>query len=389
MKTHLKIFFISIFIFSCSKDKNMTQNMNDAKDNIQTETFVELSQDQYDLAKIELGKIEIKQINESIQVNGILDVPPQNLVSISVTMGGTIQKSDLLQGMKVRKNQPIAVIKNIEFMTLQQDYLDVKNKVEFLKTDFEREKTLMANNINSIKNYQQALADYQSSRAKLQTLSKKLKLLNINTNNLTPENITEIITIYSPINGFVTDVNFNIGSYVNPQDVLFKIVDTEHIHAELNVFEKDVSKLKKGMKVRFSLSNNPNEERFATVFLINHKIETDRTVRVHAHLNKKDHKLIPGMYLTAFIDTQTKNQIAVLDNSIVSYGGKDYIFLANVKIQKVGKTVYLFKSIEVKKGNSQNGFTAVETYEKVSLDKNNLVINGSFDLISKVFNNED
>ncbi|TAG54604.1 MAG: efflux RND transporter periplasmic adaptor subunit [Cytophagales bacterium] len=389
MKTHLKIFLISIFIFSCSKDKNMSQNMNDTKDNIQTETFVELSQDQYDLAKIELGKIEIKQINESIQVNGILDVPPQNLVSISVTMGGTIQKSDLLQGMKVRKNQPIALIKNIEFMTLQQDYLDVKNKVEFLKTDFEREKTLMENNINSIKNYQQALADYQSSRAKLQTLSKKLKLLNINTNNLTPENITEIITIYSPINGFVTDVNFNIGSYVNPQDVLFKIVDTEHIHAELNVFEKDVSKLKKGMKVRFSLSNNPNEERFATVFLVNHKIETDRTVRVHAHLDKEDHKLIPGMYLTAFIDTQTKNQIAVLDNSIVSYGGKDYIFLANVKIQKVGKTVYLFKSIEVKKGNSQNGFTAVETYEKVSLDKNNLVINGSFDLISKVFNNED
>ena len=351
MKIRYIILIAALIFVGCNSDTKTTIEKVDAPHDA---SLVRLSEAQYSISGIQLGRIEQKNMNAHIQVNGILDVPPQNLVSISILYGGNILKSEILQGMKVRKGQLLALIRNAEFLTLQQDYLDAKNKLEYLKLDFERETELKQNNISSVKIYQQAKTDYQSQLSRLKSTERKLKMLNIDVDKLTPENITESVSIYSPINGYVIVVNFNMGSYVSPQDVLFQIVDTEHIHAELSVFEKDVVSLSKGMKVRFVLVNDETKERTATVFLINRKIEKDRTVRVHAHLDKEDSQLIPGMYLKAWIETGTTKQNAVLDKALVSTGGKDYIFVSNGTKKENGENIYVFKMIEVKKGITEN-----------------------------------
>ena len=386
MKIRYIILIAALIFVGCNSDTKTTIEKVDAPHDA---SLVRLSEAQYSISGIQLGRIEQKNMNAHIQVNGILDVPPQNLVSISILYGGNILKSEILQGMKVRKGQLLALIRNAEFLTLQQDYLDAKNKLEYLKLDFERETELKQNNISSVKIYQQAKTDYQSQLSRLKSTERKLKMLNIDVDKLTPENITESVSIYSPINGYVIVVNFNMGSYVSPQDVLFQIVDTEHIHAELSVFEKDVVSLSKGMKVRFVLVNDETKERTATVFLINRKIEKDRTVRVHAHLDKEDSQLIPGMYLKAWIETGTTKQNAVLDKALVSTGGKDYIFVSNGTKKENGENIYVFKMIEVKKGITENGFTAIKFIENIDLKTPQLVTNGAFDLISKAFNTEE
>src|SRR5690606_11521970 len=104
-------------------------------------------------------------------------------------------------------------------------------------------------------------------------------------NTLTKSNISSVVSIYSPVNGYVTTVNVNIGKYVTPQDVICEIVNTEHLHAELTVFEKDISKISVGQKITFYLVNESSKARTATVYLINHQISADRTIRIHAHFD--------------------------------------------------------------------------------------------------------
>src|SRR5688572_24757879 len=233
---HMLIFTAAILAFGCKNDAPDTpaEEVHEQEDSV-----VELSEAQLRTAGVELGKIEEKQISGTIRVNGVLDVPPQQLVSISAPLGGFVKSTVLLQGSKVRKGQVIATIENIDFIQIQQDYLEAKSNLEFSKTDYERQQQLATENVNSAKTLQQSKANYANWNAKYNGLLEKLKVLNVNVASVEQGKVTSTINLYSPINGYVTQVNVNIGKFVNPIDVLFEIVDTEHLHAELIVFEKE------------------------------------------------------------------------------------------------------------------------------------------------------
>jgi cobalt-zinc-cadmium efflux system membrane fusion protein len=358
---------------------------------------VELTLSQFKRVGIEFGKVESKNMSSTIAVNGMLDVPPQNLVSVSALMGGFIKTTELLQGMQVKKGQVIATIQNPDFIKIQSQYLENKQKLKFLELEYKRQEELSKENVTASKIFQQVSSEYNSLQATVGGLEEQLKILNIDPATLTQSNIRSIVNIYAPIGGYVTVVNVNIGRYVNPQDVICEIVDTEHLHAELTVFEKDISKLKKGQKIRFVLVNESDKERTASIFLINHKISEERTIRVHAHLDKEDPTLMPNMYLKALIEVGDNKTTALPDNAVVNAGGKDYIFIKAEETpakkpeakEANHEEIYVFKAIEIKKGISQHGYTEVMLPEGFDTDHSEIVVKGAYDLLSKMNNSEE
>lgn len=343
---------------------------------MQTANIVELTAAQFQTAQIKTGAVEQKQLSTTIAASGMLDVPPQNLVSISVPMGGFLKSTDLLEGSKVRKGQVVAVIENMDYIQLQQDYVDYTGQLHFLEADYKRQQELAKDNVTALKSMQKAKADYESAKSKVSGLKAKLQLLHIDTDNVLAGNLSSTINIISPINGYVTQVHANIGSYVNPTDVMMKIVDTEHLHAELTVFEKDVPKLKIDQKVRFTLANE-SVERTATIHLIGREISSERTVRVHCHLDKEDTELLPGMYLKASIEVGANNTTALPNDAIVGYEGKSYIF--------VEKGQYRYEMVAVSTGAGEFGYTEVNL--PPNFDTNSkVVVNGAYSLLSKMKN---
>lgn len=372
----LAILFIVVLTSSCgSKPETVS-----AEEHKEEPSVVELTPEQVKTINLKLGKLEMKDLSGAIKVNGMLDVPPQNLVSISAPLGGFVKSTDLLQGMKVTKGQVIVVMQHPDYIQMQQDYLDTKSQLEYLEMEYKRQQELSKDNVNSQKTLQQAKSQYESASAKNAGLKAKMMLVGINSEKLTSQTIQSAVTITSPISGYVTSVNVNIGMYVNPTDVMFKIVDTEHLHAELTVFEKDVPKIKLGQKVRFTLANE-KEERTATVYLIGREIGSDRTVRIHCHLDKEDLDLLPGMYLKAYVEAGTQKVSAVPDQAIVNFEGKDYVFVSE-------KQVNHFKMLEVIKGISELGYTEVELKEGLS-NESIIVINGAYDILAKMKNSEE
>ena len=377
------------FLSSCgSAPAESTEEHHEEEENT-----VELTEAQMKTANVTFGKVEQKQISGTIKVNGELDVPPQQLVSVSVPFGGFLKNTPLLQGSRVQKGQVIATIENSEYIQLQQDYLEAKNEFDFAKIDFERQQQLATENVNSQKTLQQSKTSYQTWMAKKNGLQAKLKLLNIDLENLEKGNITSTANVYSTINGFVTEVNVNIGKFVNPTDVLFEIVDTEHLHAELIIFEKDVPKIKIGQKVRFTLANE-TAERIATVYLIGREISTDRTIRIHCHIDKEDKNLLPGMYLKAIVEAGSANVNALPDQAVVDFQGKKYVFAAgeekpSAEPKKEGEQEGThFTMIEVTTGNSELGYTEVFLPENWNAN-NKVVVTGAYSILSKIKNSEE
>ncbi len=373
----LAFVFTAVLISSCgSKSEEATKEEHHDEE----ASIVELTPEQVKIINLKLGKIEMKDLSGAIKVNGMLDVPPQNLVSISAPMGGFVKSTELLQGMKVTKGQAIVVMQHPDYIQMQQDFLETKSQLEYLEAEYKRQQELSKDNVNSQKTLQLAKSQYEGMLAKNAGLKSKLMMLGINGEKLASQTMQNSITINSPISGYVTHVNVNIGMYVNPTDVMFKIVDTEHLHAELTVFEKDVPKIKLGQKVRFTLANE-TDERTATVYLIGREISSDRTVRIHCHLDKEDLDLLPGMYLKAYVEAGTQRLSALPNEAIVNFEGKDYVFVAE-------KEANHFKMLEVTKGISELGYTEIVTKEGLN-NESLIVINGAYDILAKIKNSEE
>lgn len=384
MKSIYKITLLFIAAFAMVNCGNKAKEEPTAAEPETQTDMVEITPQQYKTAEIQLGAVTLKALSGTTKVNGMLDVPPQNLVSISTPFGGFVKSTEMLQGMKIRKGQVVAMMQNPDYVQPQQDYIDLKSQLNYLKQDYERQQELSKENVNALKTLQKSKAEFESMKARVSGLKTKLQMMNVNIGNLEKGNIQNAIPLYSPINGFVTEVNTNIGAYANATDVLFKIADTGHLHAELTVFEKDVPKLKIGQKVRFTLANE-TQERMATVYLVGKEISNERTVQIHCHLDKEDTSLLPGMYLKALVESGTTEVPAIPSKAIVEYQGSKYIFVRKATNNKASQ----YQLVNVKVGVSELNYTELILDENTDYKNWKVVVNGAYDLLSKMKNSEE
>lgn len=368
-----------LLLLSCGNKSKAPAADSTASAEHHEENIVELTKAQYQTVNIQTGTVTLRELSGSIKVNGMLDVPPQQTVSISMPYGGILRNTSLLEGYWVKKGQVIAQMEHPDYIQLQQDYLEAKSQLGYLSLEFERQRELSAENVTSRKTFQKTEADHRSQQVKLEALKQKLLLMNINVQELEKGTILRSIPVVTPISGYVTRVNANIGKFVSPNEAMFQIVDTEHLHAEITVFEKDIPRLKIGRKVRFILSSE-TKERTATIHLIGREIDSDRTIRVHCHLDREDREMMPGTYLKAWIETGAAEVPSLPEDAIVMDDGKEYIFL-----QEPGDDDhYHFNRVEVKTGVSEGGYTEVMLPAAVDADTARVVISGAADLLAKM-----
>lgn len=377
---HLFIMTIALTVFSCGSKKEAAVKEADKMESVPNS--VTLSEEQFKSLKIQLGGTELRSLSGSIKANGMLDVPPQNLVSISAPLGGFVKSTELLQGMHVNKGQTIVVMEHPDYIQLQQDYLDNKNQLEFLEQEYHRQQDLAKENVNALKSLQQSKSNYLSTKAKVQGLLAKLKMINISPSEIESGEIHNTISLTTPISGYVSQVNVNLGQHVNPTDVMFRIVDTEHVHAEAQVFEKDIPQLKIGQRVHIKLSNE-SKERLAHVYLIGKEITAERTVRVHCHLDGEDLNLIPGTFFTATIETGARQAEALSAEALVNFEGKQYVFIEKDAAK------HTYKMIEVRVGGTDTDFYEVNFAEPLPAElKNKIVLQGAYHLLNVLKNVE-
>ncbi|WP_379090041.1 efflux RND transporter periplasmic adaptor subunit [Pedobacter sp. UC225_65] len=322
-------------------------------------------------------EIQPRKMSATLQLNGQIDVPPQNLISVSVPLGGYLKSSSLLPGTQVRKGQLLAIMEDPQYIQLQQDYLIIKSKVAFATKEYARQKELNVGKANSDKVVQQAENEWRQLTIESKGLAEKLRLIGLVPARLTENNISRTINIYSPINGYVSKVNVNIGKYVTPSDVIFELVNPTDIHLNLVVFEKDLHLLKIGQQVTAYANAKPEQKYNTKIVLISHSLNNDRSTEVHCHIDKYDKTLAPGMYMNAEVQLEHKEIEALPNAAIVNYENKDYVFVAQAD--------QTYKMTPIAKNQSVGGFTAVDA----SLKGKKVVVKGAYSLLMKLKNTID
>jgi membrane fusion protein, heavy metal efflux system len=376
----------SILLFGCgTKDTNQKEEVED--EHVHAEEHpddVHLVQTQIDAMNIKLGQIEMFNLSSTVKASGQLELPPQNKASVSSLIGGRITKIFVVAGDYVKKGDALATMESLEYIELQQNYLSVKSKFDYLKLDLERKEALVKSNAVPQKEYEKVKADFLSAQAESLGLAVRLQMLGTDLERLKKNIIASRFQLNSPISGYVRLIEVNIGKYAKADQEMFEIVDNEHIHIDLRVYEKDIHLVKNGQKVMFSLPNQPQNVLEGKIFAIGKAFETEqRAMMVHAEITSNKSDILPGMYVEARIITNSNNTKSLPNDAIVSDGGLNYIFVLKPRKKKGHEKEYIFRKIEVNLGAQDIGRSEVIlTY---NLPENaQFVVSGAYYLLAEM-----
>jgi cobalt-zinc-cadmium efflux system membrane fusion protein len=376
MKSRLTYSILLAFLVACTS--KVEKGAAETKKSEAVSNVVSLTKAQLDIGKIAIGSLQTTKMQKIIKVNGFIDVPPQNMVSISIPMGGYVKQANLIPGEKVSKGAVLALLEDASYVSLQQDYLTAKSKLVFLEADYNRQKALNVSKTSSDRQFQLATSEYESQKYLVKSLSEKLQLMGIVPTSLNENNISKSISFRSPISGYVTKVNVNAGKYVTPTDVLFEIMDPSDLHARLIVFENDATALKSGNKVTFTVNNKLDKTYDAKVHLVTPNIENERTTEVHCDVVTANAGLFPGTFINAQIELNDVNVSALPAASIVKWQNKTYVF--------VERDSLTYEMVPVVAGMESKGM--IEITSGISVDQKVVVAN-AYTLLMKLKNSSE
>ena len=353
---HYTLFFLLIIISSCSNDQEKALVETQTSEMELPDNQISVSLDQFKMNNMHLVKAEEHNFPNSITVNGMIDVPPRYKAVVYATTGGYINTSNYMEGDYVRKGQVVATIENPELVSMQQEFLELSQDLNYLKSELDRQKMMYDEKITAKKNYLKAQSEYNTAKARHAGLKKQLTLFNVSPTQAARGNFSSAVNIYAPIAGYVMGVNVIKGSYVSPSTEILEIVDNNHLHVALTVFEKDVMNVEKGQKIMFNIPEMAKTPFEAKVYLIGKTIDEERTVSVYAQLNDEDrNKFLPGMFVEAEIVTEDNKAMALPETALAEL---DDSFYALQLAQKT-KESYTFEQVEINVGETKNGYTQI------------------------------
>jgi cobalt-zinc-cadmium efflux system membrane fusion protein len=369
MKNSIIIILFSLLFSACSSGNKKEEVTSEE----QISAVIQISASQFKANNMTFATPKLVGFNEVLTTTGYIDVPPEFKASISTFYPGYVKKITLIEGNYVKKGQLLFQLENPEYLQMQIEYLEAREKLEYLKSEYERQKALAEEQIAAQKNFLKAKSEYFVTKTMCDGSAKKLGLLGLNAGSLTSENIRSSINIYSPISGYVSSINVTQGKVLNPDEVAMTITNTEHLHAELQLFEKDITGIKIGQKITYTIGN---EKINGEVHLISKSVSDEkRTISVHGHLDNGEHltKLYPGMYVEATIAKTTATKFGVPEAAVVDLEDKYYVLIKTTE----NEGVYNFKKVELTKPIFGNGFvSAQEIMEGITV-----LASGAFDVL--------
>ena len=365
------------FLISCGSETVNSENEGNASEN-SSQIFV--TNKQFEMGNMEFVNLEEHPFLKTINSNGFINVPPESFASISPYFGGYIKEIQLLTGQRVSQGQTLFVLENPDYLETQQNYLEAKSQLNYLKLDYERQKDLAKENITSQKNYLKAESEYRMIQARYESLRKKLQLMGINPSSVSESNLRSTIAISSPISGYITEINASKGLYLNPSDVAVKIMNTDQIFVELSVFEQDLMQIHENQRVTFRLQHDSKQHE-AFVFLINKVIDPKtRAIKVLCKLSSKETigSFTPGMYVEAEIVSTTSMGFGLPEEAVISAGVNSYVLV----LEKKTKKGFSFTKTQVKTNSRNEGFIEVLNASTISKTKQ-ILGKGAFNLINE------
>lgn len=296
MKQPAIYLMLALLAASCSNSSSTSTESAGAPD-----TVAQATDDSAQMSKVD-GVSGATNVSNPPSFNGVIMMPPQSHVTVTLSMGGSVQEIRVLPGQYVRKGEVILTLANPAFIELQQSYLDAAAQTEYLKKEYERQQKLVSDESASLKRLQQSKADYLSMKSRMEAAAAQLALLGTDTATLSRNGIRTYLDVRAPRNGYVTNMDINAGKYFAAGEPVCDVIDKSAPMLQLTAYEKDLDKLQPGTRFTFNVNGMPDTSFTADLVSVDQMVDNvNRSIKVYARILQANTNFRPGMYVVAKI----------------------------------------------------------------------------------------
>ena len=357
------ILFLSFITLGCHTEgkhthEDVTTLEEEAHSNAQhTEShtdIISVTREQFEASGFKTGSLEMKPFNTTLITNGRIHLPEKNQAIASSLIGGTVNDIDLIHGQWIKRGQRLMTISNPSLLDFQLEYLELQGKMAFLESEATRLKQLSEENITAEKNYLKAASEFKVAQSHEAAISSKLELFGINPKEVTNTNLLTQLAITAPISGYITDIAVLKGGFLPATAPAVEISNTNHLHAEFKVLEREIPILKKEQHISFTIQGRPGKKLTASIHQIENKIDENRMINLHCHIESDEGiRLIPGMSIRGEIDVELAEDYALPSEAILFNEGKNYA------LRQIENQALQYEAKEITIGKEENGFTQI------------------------------
>ncbi len=336
--------------------------------------LIEITNLQFTTDRMQLGEVEERVFERSVKCNGILVPLPNGKATVNALLPGVIKNILCHDGQLVRKNQALMEISGNEIIDIQRELAEASANYLRIKMDYERIKSLYNENVTSVKEYLLSESEYKTSFAVYQSLKMKVEALDLPVSKIEQGEFFSTYTIKSPINGYVSQLNINIGSYVDQQSALTQITDPTMFQLQLSIFASDIAGLERGQTVRYKAVNS-KEVQQAVLSSVGVVVDQDsKSITCFAAM-KEDNPIHPiaNEFIESEIVIGMDTVQALPAEAILKSETGHYVMVLD---RKAAETYY-FRKEYVTVGRQYNGFS--ELLGKVP--EGRVIVKGAYNIL--------
>lgn len=356
---------------------------------------------------VQTERATLRTITQVVTATG--KIQPEVQVVITPEVSGEIIELPVKEGVKVKRGDVLMKIKPDIYAALrdQAEAGLVSSRASFRRSESElkRISELYKKGLVSESDLEYAKMGYEVAQAQFNQAQATL--------NRASEDLRKT-TIYSPMNGTVSQLNVELGERVLGTSQfqgtnVMTIADLSKMEARVDVSENDVILISIGDTARIEVDAIPDRKLTGIVYEIANTARTKgygtqeevTNFEVRIRILEKDVVLRPGMSMTATVETETKKDVitvpiqSVTARSPARMKGKDEKgyeeeeMLSNdtrikPKYEKPKEVVFVVqngiaKAFEVKRGISDDSYVEIVH----GIEEGQEVVSGSYKVISR------
>jgi membrane fusion protein, copper/silver efflux system len=279
---------------------------------------IELSPEQQKLIGVKTVKVALRPMQKVVRTVGRLEADERRLATVNTKIEGWIEKLYVnTTGSYVRKGEPLAEIYSPELVATQQEFLAA------LKWAKQSTGAGTSGNQGTPSELGQMLA--RDATATLAASRQRLLLWDISARqiNIIEESGKPIrtLTLYSPVNGFITQKMAVSGMKVMPGEKLFDVADLSSLWVIADIYEYELPLIKVGDKAVITLAYLPGKELLSQIDYIYPSISAEtRTVKVRLKLANPGNQLKPQMFGNVEIKVNLGRKLMIPESAVIDTG---------------------------------------------------------------------
>jgi len=275
---------------------------------------------------------DLRPIESVIRVAGVVKAHPDREAQVSSRVSGKIASLSARVGDGVSKGQRLAEVQSAEIQKLQVELLQAENKLVLHTAELERIQRLVESKIAAQKELIAAQNQHQAGLNEIEGLEKQLVLLGLPESAVKKTRAEKTIatfSIFAPISGAVEERNVVLGETVEPNKVIFKIVDPSTVLIEGSAFDEALPQLKIGQTVRIRLGSYPKELFTGKIARFSPSIDPQkRVLRLWAEVPNRGGKLKPNLFAEMDVVIGGGQEVLAIPlEALITTEGESFVFV--------------------------------------------------------------